>query len=240
MVKGTYLEENSAVLFHICDELVKNGFKSNYKFLLIWLNTRKRVIESTEKMSQKEADDWLKEIFFSGIDDLVRTHFDKAEDEDIPDRLRRLLDLQSALLDRKRSSEKNKVPDWLDHSREALKDLVEVKRLARELRIQVKVRFEKSSDELIIRIENDAPILHRDLSRIQHVRARFKRHIEAGTEDRFFLENLDTSGGGHGLGYPLIDTILHSLSLDPEKCLFLVSAGRTMVLLRLPLTAPSS
>lgn len=238
MVQDTWLDEQKEILFHICDELVKNGFKSNYKFLLIWLDTRKKVMQSKAKMTGKEADEWLREIFFSGVDELIRTHFDYAIDGDIPDRLRRLLDLQSILLERKRSGTRSPMPEWVDHSRDALKDYVAVDRLARLLNIKVAVRMEKSSDELIIQIENDAPILNRDLERIQKVREKFKSHIAAGTEDQFFLENMDTSGGGHGLGYPLMDTILHSLSLDPEQSLFLISASRTMILLRLPLTAP--
>ena len=125
-------------------------------------------------------------------------------------------------------------------SEKDLEFYLNIKRLARKLKVFIQFRIEKAPDQFLISITNDAPILDEDLRRINRVRARFYEYAAEGRPHDFFIENLDTSGGGFGLGYALMDSVLTNLELDPEKSLYLISATRTMVLVALPRTAPAA
>ena len=233
---NTWLKGSEEQIFQICDELIKNAVKSNYKFLLLWLATRKRLMSSNPDFTLADADEWLAEVFFCGENILIEKQLEKIPNlEKVQGHVRELLNLENRLLKHKRGH-----GDKLEE-KEAYKQfesLLRIKRLARQLKIGIHFKIENSPEHLIITVINDSPILERDVQRINTVRKRFLEYALKGETHTFFIENLDTSGGGHGLGYPLMDSVLLDLNLVPENSLYLVSAGRTMVLLALPLEKP--
>ena len=226
-----WLSQHAEEIFRICDELIKNGIKSNYKTILYWMEARKRFQEKNPDLSIDEIDDWLYEVFYSGEDGLVSIQFNRIEKEKILKELRSVLTLEAMYIDHRMGRRNLAKP-------KILKDLVDIKRFCRKHNIGVQMKIESSSDQIQITITNDAPILNEDLERIQSIRSTFRRYQVEQKEDQFFLENINTEGGGHGLGYPLMDSVLTAMNLDPDTSLFLISATRTMILLNLPTTAP--
>lgn len=233
---GSWLKDYVPQIFQICDELIKNALKSNYKFLLLWSATRDRLQQAHPEYGADELDDWLREVFFSGEDRLVEQHLARVEDQSdrIRSEVRRLLDLENryvrdGLFTLEVALDPGTAVDPV------LEPLLSTKRLARELNIHAHIEIERSTDQLLVTITNDSPILQEDVERIATVRNKFRTYRESGRQQDFFIENLDTSGGGHGLGYAIMDSILCEMNLDPERSLYLISATRTMVLLVLPL-----
>ena len=232
--RETWLAERYDHVFQICDELIKNALKSNYQFLMLWLATRQRLMEATPDLGIQEANEWLSEVFFCGENILIEKQLEKMPDpKQMQLTIRRLLDLENELTKFKDRAGPSAVTRR--ELREKFDPLFRIKRLSRQLKINVHFRIERTARQLVITVQNDAPILERDVNRIKYVRDKFKAYADRGAPQAFFIENLDTSGGGHGLGYALMDSILMDLKLSPEKCLFLVPADRTLVLLALPL-----
>lgn len=245
---GAWLGAYRNHIFQICDELIKNAIKSNYKFLLIWTQTRERLLAADPDLHAEDMNEWLGEVFFSGEDQLIERHLSRLERDGIQQEVRRLLDLENHYL-RERSKQ---APGHLPPGRENIADydgfaaddpafepLARIKRMSRELNIYVHYRIERSSDQVLITVANDSPILDEDVKRIHRVRNLFKKYRDQGRQEEFFIEQLDNSGGGHGLGYAIMDSILLEMHLEPEVSLYLISATRTMVLLVLPLSPPA-
>jgi hypothetical protein len=246
-VRQSWLGDYVPQVFQICDELIKNALKSNYRFLLLWQATRHRLRDSHPEYSPDEIDQWLAEVFDSGEDRLIQQHLARIEDQaaSIGGEVRRLLDLENRYIrDGVNNAEPTPQASGADSeappANPALEPLLAIKRLAGDLKIHAHFRLERTSDQLLVTVANDSPILQDDLQRIAMVRSRFRTYREAGRQQDFFIENLDTSGGGHGLGYPIMDSILCELNLDPERSLYLIAATRTMVLLVLPLREASA
>ncbi len=239
----SWLASYSEQIFHICDELIKNALKSNYKFLLIWRYTRERLLEAHPDFSASDADEWLREVFYSGENDLIERHVSRLPARhSLGAELRRLLDLENLFLERVAEGALAPLPptELYPETGAELGPLYAIKNLARQLQVQVHFRIERSLDQALITVANDSPILEEDFLRIRQVRRKFRTYCEEERVDEFFIENLDTSGGGHGLGYAIMDAILLELNLDPDHSLYLISASRTMVLLALPLTRPAA
>ncbi|MEQ9363569.1 MAG: hypothetical protein RIF32_04965 [Leptospirales bacterium] len=234
---GSWLADYVPQIFQICDELIKNALKSNYKFLLLWSATRERLQQAQPGYGGPELDDWLREVFFSGEDRLVEQHLARIADQADRIRLevRRLLDLENRYI-REGRMPPQALLDSGPHPDALLEPLLAIKRLARDLSIHAHIEIQRSVDQLLITIANDSPILREDVQRIATVRNKFREYRDSGRQQEFFIENLDTSGGGHGLGYAIMDSILCEMDLDPERSLYLISATRTMVLLVLPLS----
>ncbi len=239
--RESWLSDYVPQVFQICDELIKNALKSNYKFLLMWAATRERLLEARPEYQADELDDWLREIFFSGEERLVEQHLARIADqtERIRREVRHLLDLENRYIREGRLSAELPL-DAGPNSDPLLEALLSTKRLARDLNIHAHLEIQRSNDELLVTIANDSPILREDVDRIAGVRRRFREYRESGRQQEFFIENLDTSGGGHGLGYAIMDSILCEMNLDPERSLYLISATRTLVLLVLPLQQNAS
>ena len=231
-----WLAEQKDMLFQICDELIKNAFKSNYKFLLLWEAAEKQFLRDMPKMKSKEANEWLQEMFYSGDGALLEKNIKKISDlHRINAELLLLIGLENEALRNKMS---------LGEKSKALRDpkfspLMRIKKLAKERKVNVRFKLEDARDQIIITVSNNCPILQKDIKRIQNARETFARYYSEGKPEYFFIENIDTSGGGHGLGYALMDSILLQMGLAPEKSLYLVPTGTTMVLLVLPVKAPS-
>ena len=242
---GSWLENHPDAVFQICDELLKNAIKSNYKFLLIWQLTRQRLLETSDAFNEDNVDEWLSEVFFSGENLLIEKQLDKIHDKSgVNVDVRQLLDLENQIIQRDGSIQSGgsddaaALPELI--VRDELLPLFNIKGLARRLQIYVHFKLDVSSDQVLITVSNDSPILESDVKRIHEIRRKFRRYREEGRQEEFFIESLDTSGGGHGLGYAIMDSILFDLNLNPETSLFIISASRTMVLLALPRSHPSS
>ena len=234
---GTRYADQEDLLFRICDELLKNAIKANYQFLLTWVAARKRLMDVDPAMTAAEADEWLAAVFFSGSQMLLERQLQKIPDFDtLQTRVRRVLDLENELLKhRKRTGESGHSPADTHELFGDFQPMLQLKRLARKLSIQVALTADRTHDQLLFRVENDAPIRERDFERINTVRAQYRDYHERGEPHMFFVEHLDTSGGGHGLGYALMDSVLLDIGLEPDRSLYLVPGGKTMVLLALPL-----
>ncbi|MCB1175163.1 MAG: hypothetical protein KDK39_16430 [Leptospiraceae bacterium] len=242
IVAGSRYEGQEGYLFQVCDELIKNAIKANYKFLILWQETRQRMLAETALHSPDEADEWIREVFYSGEDILIRQQLDKMKDlSAVMNTVRQLLDLESKLNHYKDQSEiidpakRQHMADQIRDRRKSLAPLMELKAMARQLGIFTHFKIDRNPDKILITVSNDAPLLKEDLDRIQRVRERFQEYARNGRTPEFFAENLDTSGGGHGLGYALMDCTLMELGLEPADTLFLIHANKAMVLLSLPL-----
>ncbi len=234
--KESWLINELDLVFQICDELIKNAFKANYKFLLLWDHARIQIMEKDPELSTADADVWLKEIFYSGESVLIEKRLEKIINKDqISEDVRTLMRLENEAQKRDRLANAQNVqridPKFIP--------LLEIKKQLRKRDTYVCFKVEDAGTQLLLSVTNSSPILESDFRRIQNVRERFKEYYDAGRPEYFFVENIDISGGGHGLGYALIDSILLQMGLEPEKSLYLVSATTPIVLLALPLAQPS-
>lgn len=228
---GLWLARHTEKVFHICDELIKNGIKSNYRTILYWTEARRLIQQASPETSTREADQWLYEVFYSGEDALVDRQFRRVDRSRILQNLLSIFEMESAYVDHRSGRRR------LEDTR-SLAELVKLKRFCRRHRIGVELRIETAGDRINITVMNDAPILEEDLARIVNIRSTFRQYQREGHEENYFLDHIDTSGGGHGLGYPLMDALLTAMKLDPDTSLYLISATRTLVLLTLPTAEP--
>ena len=229
--KSPWLAKEFDLIFQICDELIKNAFKANYRFLFYWNAISDNIHKEGSKLTNQEVDAWLKEIFYSGSNDLIEKKLEKVTNkEQVSEQVRCLMRLENKAHMRNKSiSKRNKLridPKY--------KPLLQLRKQAKKYRICVSFKIEDAGSQLLISVSNNTPILENDVVRIQNVRERFKEYYDANRPEYFFIENIDISGGGHGLGYALMDSILLQIGLEPYKTLYLVSAGTAMVLLNLP------
>jgi hypothetical protein len=229
--RGFWLETYVPEIFHICDELIKNGVKSNYRTILYWLEARKHFQERNPDIPLSEIDEWLYEVFYSGEDRLIQPHFNRVDRTIILKDLLKILEMEAMYIDHRMGRRR------LAHAG-ILRKLIRIKRFCKKHRIGVQLSIQPAGDQIHITVSNDAPILEKDLLRIQSVRSTFREYQRKGNEELFFKTHINTDGGGHGLGYPLMDSILASMHLNPDTSLFLISAKRTMILLSLPLVQP--
>ena len=84
-------------------------------------------------------------------------------------------------------------------------------------------------------VTNSSPILESDLRRIYEKRDEFRKCREEDRQQEFFLNNLDTSESGFGLGYATIDSYLTDLGLEPYSTIQIIAAADTTVILSLPI-----
>jgi hypothetical protein len=75
------------------------------------------------------------------------------------------------------------------------------------------------------------------LNRIYEKRDEYKMYRQQGREQDFFINNIDTSDSGFGLGYATIDSFLANLGLEPENAITIISANNTTAMLTIPLAA---
>jgi hypothetical protein len=101
--------------------------------------------------------------------------------------------------------------------------------------IKIIIQVQADNNYLYFEVTNTAPILTKDLNRIYTIRDTFNTYRDEGREQEFFINNLDTSEGGFGLGYATIDCILNDWELDPFRALSIISSINTTVLLSLPI-----
>ncbi len=235
-INSPWLQQENDLIFQICDELVKNAFKSNYKFLLIRKALFKRLSEKNPEMTSTDAENWLTELLYSGENTLITKQLEKIKNmEVISDNVRKIINIENKVLERKRGKESGTSKNF----DQKYKPLLEIRKLSKKYKVTVKFKVEKAGDRTLITIANACPILENDVKRIQNVRKLFREYYDAGRSEFFFVENIDITGGGHGLGYALMDSILLQMKLEPSEHLYLVPVGTTMVLLVLPHKKPT-
>lgn len=227
---NTWLENHQREIFHICDELLKNAMKSNYKLVLLLFELKKIYKNSLKDLEKSgELMDWLKEILFSGENILINHNIKKLNSNEISKKLSMLMHYEKFFIEYKRGdSQKNKKD-------KEIQTILSIKKVLKAFQIYTKFEIYKNPEFIHIMIQNGAPILEEDFFRILEKRKKFAEYVKQQKKEEFFVENIDTSGGGHGLGYPLIDSLLLDMGLKPEEHLYLISAKRTMVLLNLPI-----
>lgn len=240
-IQSTWLTEFESEVFQICDELIKNAVKSNYRFALEWMTSRAKMLKEDPALSEAEADERLFKIFFHHDSDELERFMENSvlRKDQIKTRVRDLLNLENAYADYKTQIASAEESGDLDRNREIL-PLLKVKKLTRNLKINIHFHIEETPEELILMISNDSPMIEEDFRRVQHVRETFARYKDEDREMEFFTENIDLDGGGHGLGYAIMDAILYQMGLDPESSLYVVAATRTLILLVLPFDPASS
>ncbi len=219
----------------IIDELSKNAIKANHKYLMI--RSRIRDFLRDPNRSPRIINEMTNSICTDAVqyNEFLEKHPKILEGLSAP--LRRILD-QEALwinLKMKYRTEKKEISE---KEKTLLRNTYEFKKNYRELkdkRIYVEIRASCNDQMLWVEIINAAPILSSDLDRIYSKRDEFRKHREAGTELEFFMNNMDHSEGGSGLGYATIDTHLASLGLEPMEALYILSLHNTNIVLNLDL-----
>ncbi|MCE9597108.1 MAG: hypothetical protein K8S54_03995 [Spirochaetia bacterium] len=226
-------QKHAPLIVSVLDELSKNAIKANHKFLLI----RRKMVEYFRKQglddvkSRQKAEELCTDA--ASYNEFLDAHPELLEG--ISPSLREILN-QEAMWINLRNQERGE--DTAAKEREAMRKTKDYRNLFRDVRgrrVYVEFRASVKPPHLWIELINTAPILNRDLSRIREKREEFKKHREAGTEFEFFMNHMDTSDGGSGLGYATIDTNLASMGQDPMDALYIVSLHSTNVMMNLDL-----
>jgi hypothetical protein len=223
-------------LFACVDELIKNAVKANYKFLLL----RERITENFRKLWPDKTPAEIAE----DIDDLIklpesfnRLAIEVLHSEDISGKVREILNEEATLLDIKNHAylEKRAYTAAELETIRGLKHINDIRARIKEHGIKIILKIQSDAHFIYIEVTNTAPILARDLERVHEKREEHRRYRKEGREHEFFIENLDESESGFGLGYAKIDVILYNWGLDPERAVTLISSINTTVMLTLPI-----
>lgn len=230
------LEVLSTELFACVDELIKNAVKANYKYLLLREQIHERFRQIWPDKTEREIDE--------DIDDLVRLpeRFNRIAGEildsgDISSVVRDILNEESCLLTIKNRAYGEGRPCTAGEKAliEGLGKISRMRAAIRERNIRVILRIQVDDHFIYIEVTNTAPILKRDLNRIHEKRDEHRRYRDAGREHEYFVDYIDTSESGFGLGYAKIDVILNSWGLGEMDPITIISSINTTVMLTLPL-----
>jgi hypothetical protein len=229
------IDRSAGEIYSCVDELIKNAVKANYKFVLILDKMYQIIKEQDPSLSDKEVK--------SQIDEIVRhkEKYDKMADKivkenDVSKTVRKILNEESKLLKIKNKKyQENR--EYSEEEIEEINSFENVNMIRRELEardIKIIMKIELENDFLFIEVTNTAPIMGEDMRRIHSKRDEFKTYLGTGREYEFFMNNLDTSESGFGLGYATIDSFLYDLGLDPYQTIQLLAASDTTIILSLP------
>jgi len=228
----TYIDD----VFSCVDELIKNAVKANYKFALILEKMAEKIRTENPSFSDVEVRHQINQI----VKDKAmydRVAEELTANEEISRSVRQILNEESALI-----RIKNKVfaekREYTDEEKTKIEGLSNLQRIREELErrnIRVRITVEMDDSFIYVEITNNAPIMEKDLSRIYAKREEFKICRDEQREQEFFLNNLDTSESGFGLGYATIDSFLANMGLDPFRSIQLIAASNTTVILSLPI-----
>lgn len=228
-------EHQLTSLESILDELAKNALKANHKFLLI--RNRMYVLMHRENESPDRTWGMVNEICNSttNYNAFLRDH--KELLTGLTEELTRILRQEAIWIDiRNKKYEHGR--SISDRDRELLKKTPEFLAIFNDVkrrRSYVEFKGSRAGNSLWIEIINNAPMLQSDMDRIEIKRKQFKAHRDAGTEYDFFLNEMDTSGGGAGLGYATIDSHIAGLGIEPLDSLQIISLHSTNILVNLDL-----
>ena len=218
------------------DELIKNSVKANYKFILIREYIMDKICEDFPQLPKEEQLDLFREMAFTRISfDTMAVEF--MQGSDISSAVRQVLNEEGRYMRiLNRAYRENR--DLTDEEQEELKQLEgfhSIRKKLKEHNINIFYKVQVIEDFLYFEITNTAPMLTMDLRRIHDKRSEFKQYHSEGREQDFFINNIDTSDSGHGLGYAKIDSFLYHLGLEPEESAAIISSIDTTVMLILPL-----
>ncbi len=230
------VEDISTGLFSCVDELIKNAVKANYKFLLIYENLFKNFLE---QYPDKSSSDIKNEIF--GIVKEQASYDFMAngilEEHEISKLVREILSEEAHYLKIKNKAyAENR--EFTKEEQDRVNSFSRINNIRKKLKehdIQVVIKVQDDADYLYIEVTNTAPILTADLERIYNKRDEYKKYRDQGKEHEFFINNLDTSESGFGLGYATIDSFLANWGLNTDKSLRIISSIDTTVMLSLPI-----
>lgn len=229
----TYLDDAGVVEYTepLCtcvDELIKNAVKANYKYVLV-KNKLSSVIGRDEN-GNNTLDSIDAERYRASAGEML-------QGGEISARVRQILDEESIYI-----SLSNKMHDERRAYREdekrmitSLQRFMAVKREIQEGGITTVIKIERIPGELVLTVNNTAPLLDGDLERIQRKRCEHLECLKEGREHDFFINNIDTSDSGFGLGYAVINSCLYGMGLDPGRCLSINPNPDTTVCMRLPI-----
>lgn len=226
----------SGHLFSCVDEIVKNAVKANYKFILIYDEISKNIAreypDKTEEDLRQEMSDLLKvhESFNHMAIEVLKTR-------DISSGVREILNEEAKLLSIKDKAYLERRDLSTDELRKIhnFSKVNYIRQRIKENDIKIILKIQSDRDYIYIEVTNTAPILTKDLNRIYHKREEYKKYREEGKECEFFVNNLDTSESGFGLGYATIDSILNHWGLDPERAITIITSIDTTVMLTIPI-----
>jgi hypothetical protein len=229
------LEVLTDELFACVDELIKNAVKSNYKFLLL----RERISEKFLQLWPEKSPEEIEE----DISDLIKIpeSFNRIAEEilksqDISSIVREILDEESKLLAIRNKAYLEK-RDYTVQEKAIISGLDKINGIRKKIKerdIKIMLRIQADSDYIYIDVTNTAPILMRDINRIHEKRQEHRRYRDEGREHQFFIDNIDTSESGFGLGYAKIDAILNSWGITNIMAITIISAINTTVMMILP------
>lgn len=223
-------------VYSCIDELVKNAVKANYKFILI--------IEYLEKKIKKTNPDFSDEKIRELVNLIVknRSEYDREAEnilktERLSGFVREILNEEAVQI-----RIKNKAYDakrvYDDEEIGKLTDLKKINFIRKEMtdhNVNVFVKYDFDDEYIYVEVTNSSPILESDLRRIYEKRDEFRKCREEDRQQEFFLNNLDTSESGFGLGYATIDSYLTDLGLEPYSTIQIIAAADTTVILSLPI-----
>lgn len=221
-------------VYSCVDELIKNAVKANYKYVLIMERLESR-LRSDPALTDADVR--------SQIDVIRRDRFryeEEAEsileEERISDSVREILN-QEAVHIRVKNKAYEKKREYTEEEIAQLKDLSKLNSMRQDIvnrDIKIIVKFEDDGEFFFIEVTNTSPILASDLRRIHEKRDEFRMYREENRQHEFFLNNLDTSESGFGLGYATIDSYLGDIGLNPYLAVQIIAASDTTVILSLP------
>ncbi|HOM08755.1 MAG TPA: hypothetical protein PLO73_11405 [Spirochaetota bacterium] len=220
------------------DELIKNAVKANYKHLIIVEALQRQFQLQYKDKTGKQVQEYIKDILKDKIqfDTLASIVLKK---ENIAQKVREVLNQEGLflLIKNKAFSENRSLTSDDLQSIEKLKLFVELQQKLKQYDIRIILKIELRDNYIYIEITNTAPILSHDLQRIYAKREEYRRYKDEGREYEFFINNIDTSDSGFGLGYAKIDSYLYNLGIDPEKAVTVISINNTTAMLSIPVEA---
>lgn len=226
-----YLDDIGACV----DELIKNAVKANYKHLLVVEALQRQFRLQYKDKTEAQVQEYIKDILKDKIqfDTLASIVLKK---ENIAQKVREVLNQEGVFLVIKNkavSENRSLTNDDLQAIKE-LKLLQELQQKLKQYDIRIILKIELRDNYIYIEITNTAPILSHDLQRIYSKREEYRKYKEEGREYEFFINNIDTSDSGFGLGYAKIDSYLYNLGIDPDKAVTVISINNTTAMLSIP------
>ncbi|MCX8122785.1 MAG: hypothetical protein N3F66_01305 [Spirochaetes bacterium] len=226
-----YLDDIGACV----DELIKNAVKANYKHLLIVEALQRQFQLQYKDKTQTQVQEYIKDILKDKIqfDTLASIVLKK---QNIAQKVREALNQEGAFLiiKNKAYSENRQLNKEELETINKLKLFVTLQQQLKQYNIRIILKIELRDNYIYIEITNTAPILSHDLQRIYTKREEYRKYREEGREYEFFINNIDTSDSGFGLGYAKIDSYLYNLGIDPDKAVTVISINNTTAMLAIP------
>jgi hypothetical protein len=224
-------------LFACVDELIKNAVKANYKFLLVV----ERIAQNLQQQNGEKSREQIQKDIFGILKD-KQTYDRMASEiishEHISEQVRTILNQEGKYL-----NIRNKVyAEKRDYSEEekktiaGLTEFLKIRKQLKEKEIKIILKIEGNEDFVYIEVTNTAPIMTHDLNRIYEKRDEYKIYRTEGREHEFFINNIDTTDSGFGLGYATIDSFLSNMGLNPDNSITIISANNTTAMLSIPLS----